>query len=279
VDIGIIGLGLIGGSLARDIKSCVKGARIFGYDCCQNAVESAAQSGLFETVSLSSNLCSLSSNPIDIVIIAVSVESTADTIRKVYDIVGDKCIITDVCSVKGHLTELSSLWGIRLVGGHPMAGTEKSGFDAGREGLFDGAAYIVTPYPSTAKSDLNKVVELIKAIGAKPILMEATEHDALVGRVSHLPHMIAYALSDHVIKETEPYIAGNGFFDMIRTASSSPKFWTQIAKSNKDNVIKELDAMILKLAGIKEIIEINEWEKLEKVLMRGKEKRDNLGRG
>jgi len=273
VNIGIVGLGLIGGSLAGDIKARVKDARIFGYDCCERTVEKARESGLFEQVfSKTDNLTALVMT--DIIIVAVSVASTADTIRKVYDAVGDKCIITDVCSVKGHLSELSSLWGIRLVGGHPMAGTEKSGFEAGREGLFDGAVYIVTPYPSTNKSDLNTVIKLVETIGAKPLLMEAEEHDTLASRASHLPHMIAYALSDHVIRDGEPYIAGKGFTDMIRIASSSPEFWTEVAEANRDNMIKELDTMILRLADIKGMIERGDWEKLEKRLEQGRKKRE-----
>jgi len=276
MNIGIIGLGLIGGSLARDIKARVKDARIFGYDSYEQAVELAQKSEIFETVSLSADLSSLSSHSFDIIIVAVSVADTAETVRKVYDIVGDKCIITDVCSVKGHLSELSGLWGIRLVGGHPMAGTEKSGFDAGREGLFDRAAYIITPYPSTAKDDLNTVIRLVETIGAKPLLMEAEEHDALVGRVSHLPHMAAYALCDHVIKDGEPYVAGKGFADMTRIASSSPKFWTEVAQANKNNIIKELSGIMLRLEDLKGMIERDEWAKLEGILERGKEKRERI---
>ncbi|MCL2370658.1 MAG: prephenate dehydrogenase/arogenate dehydrogenase family protein [Firmicutes bacterium] len=282
--IGIIGLGLIGGSLARDIKVRVKGAQIFGYDCCKKTVEAAEKSGLFEVVCVIPREIASSASPprndgwqgLDLIIVAVSVGTTAETIRAVYNAVGNRCIITDVCSVKGHLTALDGLTGIRLVGGHPMAGTEQSDFDAGRTGLFDRAAYIITPYPNTTKSDLNAVIKLAETIGAKPVIMEAEEHDTIVGRASHLPHMIAYALSDYVIRESEPYVAGKGFADMIRIASSSPKFWTEVAEANRGNIIREIDGMMLRLARIKEMAERGEWEDMERMFERGKGKRARI---
>ena len=273
--ITIVGLGLIGGSIAESLSG-VAGMSLYGVDTNPRTVMDAMVSGLFEDVygSLGEGADALKNS--DIVIVATAVGATYDTIARVYEIVGSGAIITDVASVKANLIGLSKRDGIRLVGGHPMAGTEKSGFGARVRGLFRGAKYIITPFATTCSGDLDTVVRLVLTLESKPMVMAADEHDTLVARCSHMPHIVAYALSDFVLRDSDPYIAGKGFLDMIRIASSSPEFWSDVSSLNRHKVVRELSGLIQSLDEYKNMIEGCDNNALVKRLRQSKQKRDEV---
>ena len=266
--IAITGLGLIGGSLGEDLRAAYPKAVLVGIDRCAGTVESARAAGLFDVVS--GDIKDVFGA--DVVFVAVDVGAVAEVVAEVYGVIGPAGVITDVGSVKGQLTGLDGLKGIRLVGGHPMAGTEMSGFSARKAGLFRGAAYVLTPYPNTSKADLNSVAGVVRALGARAVVMDAFEHDQLAAKVSHLPHMIAYALSSYAIREGEPWIAGKGFTDMVRTASSDPRFWAEVCALNGGNIRAQIDGMIGELERIKGML--NDTKVLYKYFAGAKEKRE-----
>jgi prephenate dehydrogenase len=169
-------------------------------------------------------------------------------IRDLAPFVAETCIITDVCSTKAEIANFVEALSKKLcfIGGHPMAGTEKSGYASSSPHLFENAYYVLTPCPSVSQDALGHLVSIIRGIGAIPVIMSAEEHDRAAAGISHLPHVIAAALVN-LVREMDSgsgrmqTLAAGGFRDITRIASSSPVMWENIVFSNKAQ-IKELIA-------------------------------------
>ena len=258
--IGIVGLGLIGGSLAIALKGryAVKGLAHKAEDG-----EYALSTGMVGE--LARGLGDFSDCAA--VVICTPLSLVRETAERLVSLYPDK-IISDVGSVKGMLTGIKG----RLIGGHPMAGTERKGVRAAKERLLENACYILTDYNGDAEA-LAFMKKLVADAGAIPVVMGAEEHDRLVGRVSHLVHMAAYCLVDAAIEGDEE-IVGSGFTDTTRVASSPPDFWNTVAALNRGNIVDGMDDYIARLTELRG--KIAAGEDITAYLAAAKDKRDRV---
>lgn len=256
--IGIIGLGLIGGSIAFALRDEFD---IVGYDTDLSSCDHAREIGLAEIVSVSEM------RDCDIVFVCVPVcimKSVLEEVAKELPNV----IVTDVASVKAPFAET----GGRYVGGHPMAGTEKGGIRAAKPHLFENAYWVIT---GNGK-DADTVQKTVEYMGAKPLRMTAVDHDRAVAQFSHAPHALAYALVTSTVESGVAPIAGSGFFDTTRIAGSSGDFWAEVFRLNKDNVLPAIDGAMSELAKIKDMLASDSFSELADYMNAAKQKRDAL---
>ncbi len=255
---GFIGLGLIGGSIAKALRLAYPECTIIAYDMSDSALQ-AAREDVVNTVY--NNVGPAFSN-CDIIFLCTPVDFNVGYLEQLKHIKKDSCIITDVGSVKKTIHDVIDKLNLGdcFIGGHPMAGSEHSGYAASRAGLLENAYYILTPGSSVSYTNVEKMQNLIKAIGAIPIVMTQDKHDKVTAAISHLPHMAAYALV-HLVEqsddedETMKIIAAGGFKDITRIASSSAVMWQQICGENKEQLLLFMDDYIASLTSLRNEIE------------------------
>ena len=235
--IGFIGLGLIGGSIAKTIRKFHPDYRLIAFDKDRNA--------LAEAVSLNviNGICDIEDEQLyncDYLFLCAPVEFNVEYMEKIKASLGENCILTDVGSVKNVIHEKVTELGLegRFIGGHPMAGSERSGFSNSSDHLLENAYYIITPGGEVALEKISDFTELISSLGAIPLVITAEEHDFITAGVSHLPHIVASALVNlvNLLDNDAQYmkmIAAGGFRDITRIASSSPVMWEQICLENQ----------------------------------------------
>ncbi|MGF7002107.1 prephenate dehydrogenase [Lachnospiraceae bacterium PFB1-21] len=253
-----VGLGLIGGSLAKGIKKNYQNTKIIAYDTNENDLKKALTDGVIdeakETIDESFKGC-------DFIFLCAPVSVNNDYLKALIPYLEEKTLITDVGSVKGPIVELATTLGIggSFIGGHPMTGSEKSGFESAKEHLFENAYYILTPTAQTPADKLERYLTLLTRIRALPKVMEASEHDFITGTISHLPHVVAASLV-HLVEDTDTKeqlmkeMAAGGFKDITRIASSSPAMWEQICLLNQENILKVMTRYIEELEKIKDLV-------------------------
>lgn len=254
----IIGLGLIGGSLARALRERMGIKDITAVNRSLEPINQAIADGNIVRGFTGLNEYVLDS---DIIFICTPVKRAMEYIDLLAGKVKPGCIITDVGSTKteivSHVNKMDNP--PCFIGGHPMAGTEKTGYAASFPHLFENAYYILTPAKSTAEYAMDCMLKLVKAIGGIPVILDADEHDKITGAISHVPHVIASALVNMVREMDSPegkmrLLAAGGFKDITRIASSSPEMWENIISSNRQKVYEILDCYIAALENIKNII-------------------------
>ncbi|HOM01509.1 MAG TPA: prephenate dehydrogenase [Acetivibrio sp.] len=243
--ISIIGLGLIGGSLARALKERLNIKSIAAVDINERSLSQAIKEGYISEGF--TELCESVYNS-DIIFICTPIKSTIDYITQLHGKVKDGCILTDTASTKGEIIDfINSLDNPPcFIGGHPMAGTEKAGFASSFSHLFENAYYIMSPSKNCPEESLESLAKIIKGIGAIPIKLDSKEHDIITATISHVPHVIASALVNLVKSSDSPdgkmqILAAGGFKDITRIASSNPKMWENIILSNKQIVKSTLN--------------------------------------
>lgn len=230
----VVGLGLIGGSVARDLAAL--GIEVSAYDAAPSQLSAAMHDGVVRR-RLSASLEEIADA--DLVVIAVPVDEALDVLRRAAPFLGKAMLITDVGSTKARIVALATELGIggRFIGAHPMAGDHRSGWMASRAGLFvDAPLYLCAAVDSTPRARL-LAQGLWRTLGARPIEVDAAAHDERLAWTSHLPHMIAVALGltlgeGNVTRDD----LGPGGRDMTRIAGSSPEMWTAIAVDNADPI-------------------------------------------
>ena len=255
---GFIGLGLIGGSVAKALKLTNPNCKIIAFDKDTQALALAAQEKICD---LSCSQVDETFSPCDIFFLCTPVDFNTSYLEKIKQIRKENSIITDVGSVKKTIHD--SVRKLQMedsfIGGHPMAGSESSGYASSRAGLLENAYYILTPTTSVSKDKVALLASILKEIGSIPILMSEEKHDTVTAAISHLPHMAAYALvnlihdsddADHTMK----MIAAGGFKDITRIASSSPIMWQQICGENKEKLLDFMDAYIAELTALRSSI-------------------------
>ena len=258
--VAVVGLGLIGASLALALKERY---RITGCSRSPKTEAYALSHGIVHEIRPLSDL-----RGVDCVVVCTPLQTVRATIEKVYAVVGESAIITDVGSVKGFLCGMSG----RIVGGHPMAGTEHSGIKAAKKHLFENATYCVVPYRNSAPQDVEFVCSLAKSAGARPVRMSADTHDSLAADFSHMPHMSAYALAASAIGE-DCSVAGSGFSDCTRIACSDPDFWTEVFRLNRANVLRSLNEFASELSAMRALLEKEDYDSLKTALAHAQKKR------
>ncbi|HEX6909848.1 MAG TPA: prephenate dehydrogenase/arogenate dehydrogenase family protein [Longimicrobium sp.] len=243
----ILGLGLIGGSLARDLHA--RGVRVFAWDRDASAVRAAMAEGIAEPVSWS--------EPVDAVILAVPVLAARDLLATVAEQAKGARLITDAGSTKASIVRAAQEVGIgaRFVGSHPLAGDHRSGWDASRAGLFAGALVYLSPTPSTRDEAMRLASALWTSVGARPEVMDAADHDLLLAWTSHLPQMVSSALGGALAgRGIARGALGPGGRDVTRLAGSSPEMWADILLDNAGALVPALASLITRLEGMRAAI-------------------------
>lgn len=278
--IGFIGLGLIGGSIARTIRKFHPDYRLIAFD--------KDRSALAEAVSLNviNGICDIEDEQLyncDYLFLCAPVEFNVEYMEKIKASLGENCILTDVGSVKSVIHEKVTEFGLegRFIGGHPMAGSERSGFSNSSDHLLENAYYIITPGGEVALEKISDFTELISSLGAIPLVITAEEHDFITAGVSHLPHIVASALVNlvNLLDNDAQYmkmIAAGGFRDITRIASSSPVMWEQICLENQKNISTVLDEFIRMLIQIRCSIDNKEADNIFDMFASSKDYRDSI---
>ena len=257
--IGFIGLGLIGGSLAKTIKRIYPETELLATSGHLSTITAAFED---HTISNDTLLAMKDFSDCDIIFLCCPVQKNIEYIKELKPFLKKGCILSDVGSVKGDIHE--SITALELesffIGGHPMAGSEKTGYQAATAYLLENAYYILTPTAKTDTTVLHAFRDYIASLGSVPMIMDAKTHDHATASISHLPHIIAATLVNYVKdsgtkSEVMKRLAAGGFKDITRIASSSPVMWQNICLKNKDNIVKILDQYIDSLEDFKEAVE------------------------
>ena len=277
--IGFYGLGLIGGSLARSIKRVHEEYELYACDADPDILRKAKESGVIDEI------CDETDPRLfqcDYLFLSAPVEFNVQFLYKAKGLLSGNCILTDTGSVKSPIHKKVEELGLsgHFIGGHPMAGSEKSGFEASRDRLFENAYYMITPgdVPIDVLTDFT---QLITDIGALPMLVTPEEHDFMTAGVSHLPHIVASALVNLVkaLDNDQHYmksIAAGGFRDITRIASSSPVMWQQICLENKGNISNVLDDFIRLLVQIRCYIDSADQRSIYEMFCSSRDYRDSI---
>jgi len=234
--IAICGLGLIGGSLARALSR--RGYRVIGVDRARPLGRARAARAIARGMPLEAAV-----READLVLLAALPEANLRLLRRIARLRRDGLVIADVTSVKRPIVREARRLGLsRFVGGHPMAGRERSGFAAARADLFRGRPFVLVPGPDPKA--LWTVRRIARDIGARPVSMSAAEHDRVMARLSHLPQLLAWTLFEaarsHAATRRRLGLAGSGFRDMTRLARSPRRMWREILAANRDEVSRAL---------------------------------------
>jgi prephenate dehydrogenase len=243
--IAIFGVGLIGGSLALCFKG-KSGLRVIGHSHRQSSIERYLARGVVDEATTSMEDAAREA---DFIFLCVPVGNLEDYLRRLASMkLKPGCIITDVGSTKASVAACAralDFGGAVFIGGHPMAGKEKSGVEAATSLLFENAYYVLTPDPGTPREAVDRLAELIRLTKANIVFVDPEEHDTIVGAISHLPHVIAVQLVNQIrqYNESNPLysaLAAGGFRDITRIASSDPVIWRDILINNRAVLIRLL---------------------------------------
>ncbi|HJP35404.1 MAG TPA: prephenate dehydrogenase/arogenate dehydrogenase family protein [Gammaproteobacteria bacterium] len=278
----VIGIGLIGGSLARALRAAGVVETIVG---CGRGEENLSRALELNVIDESSRDPATAVADADMVVIATTLGATPSVLASIAPTVCPEAVVTDVGSAKRRVVEAArSRLGknfTRFVPGHPIAGTEKSGVDASFASLYRDHRVILTPLPETEPTALRRVTEMWEATGATVTEMDADHHDDVLAATSHLPHMLAYALVECLAGmegsgEIFAYAAG-GFRDFTRIASSNPEMWCDIAMDNRDALLSKLELFAATYEQLSDALESNDRKALLEMFTRAKAARDESG--
>ncbi len=282
--VAIIGVGLIGGSLAMVLREKGIADYIVGIGRGIKNLEAAKKAGVVDSYTQDARE---GVKDADFIVVATPVCGIAKIVKEIVPYLKSGAIVTDVGSVKKSIVEeIDNILpeDISFVGGHPIAGTENAGAEAAFPTLFQSRRCILTPTKKTNKAALEKVKKLWEIAGSEVILMDADKHDKILAAVSHLPHVVAYSLVNTVssIKDFDEdivkYSAG-GFRDFTRIASSPPEMWRDICLLNKDAILDVVRRFQNTLKGLEEMIKDSDGDGLQREFGKAKGVRDGLKNG
>ena len=257
--IGFIGLGLIGGSIAKAVRQYYPDYEIVAFDKNKEALALATQESVIDvaatTIDNNFHNCNY-------IFLCAPVASNTAYLKQLTEYLDDDCILTDVGSVKANIHEEVQTLGIGkyFIGGHPMAGSEKSGYSNSKAMLIENAYFILTPTDQVAREKVEAYEKFAESLKALPVILDYRVHDQITGTISHLPHIIASTLVNFVKThdtkdEMMKNLAAGGFKDITRIASSSPTMWQHICLKNKDNISQILASYIKYLEEVKSMID------------------------
>ncbi len=278
--ITIIGVGLLGGSIGLAVKRRKLASEVAGFVRRSASLKDCEKAGAVDFAT--TDLLAAVSNS-DLVILCTPLAQMLPIAKQFLPALKRGAIITDVGSVKtGVVRELESLikkTGAHFVGSHPMAGAEKTGVVAARADLFGNAVCVLTPTKKSSASAVRKLEQFWKSLGARVLKMDAAQHDLLVSRSSHLPHVIAATLANLVLNPASPKsqatLCATGFRDTTRIASGSPEMWRDIALANRKNLSRSLDAFITDLQKFQRTLKKSDAKSISKFFTTAKARRDN----
>ncbi len=279
--LAIIGVGLIGGSLALALKQAGAVGHVAGCGRNQKNLDKAVQLGVIDSYEES---ISDAVKGADIVVLAVPLGAMQSVFVQIKDVIGDATVITDVGSAKQSVVDIASAnLGPRIgqfVPGHPIAGTEKSGVEAGFASLYQNRRVILTPLDSTDPAAIARIDAMWRQCGASVEYLGVGHHDKVLAATSHLPHMLAYALVNYLSRlndheEIFNYAAG-GFRDFTRIASSDPVMWRDVCISNGDALLTLIEGYKNELDQVSAAIRDADHEHLPQLFGKAKSERDSL---
>ena len=271
--VAVIGLGLLGGSVAGAARARRVAARVVGVTRGRDVAALARERGVVDEAVLDPAAGAAGA---DLLVLATPVFAMADALRAAAPGLAEGALVTDVGSVKAPLAEtLPGLLpaGVRYVGAHPMAGGHESGLRHARADLFDGAPCVLTPVPGTPRASVARVAEFWTALGARVLERDPAAHDAEVAWVSHLPHALAFAYAGALAGAPAGASAlrGAGFRDFTRIAWSEPELWADILVHNRKALAAPLAAAGERLAALARLVEAGDAEALERFLAAARE--------
>jgi prephenate dehydrogenase len=281
-NIYLIGLGLIGGSIALSIKQKDPTIHIIGFDINEDQVMLAKKIGAIDEISptLFPDLAT-----VDIIFISTPVQQTINIIEQLQAVeLKQGVIITDVGSTKVKIVECATKYlngRIKFIGGHPMAGSHKSGILAAKPHLFENAFYILTPSEYVTPQDLSVLTEVLQGTKANFIEMSPEEHDKVTGVISHFPHIVAASLVYQAESYEEQFplvkrLAAGGFRDITRIASSNPAMWRDILLHNKGPLLNLFEEWISEMERVKSFVANEQADQLYTYFEHAKQYRDGL---
>ena len=275
--IGIIGLGLIGGSLGFDLRDC--GHIIYGVSRRESTCQRAIERGVVDEANIS--LKSLQT--VDLIFICTPINKIYSTVKNVINDLNKNIIITDVGSVKTPIVkQCEQLWD-NFIGGHPMAGTAEQGIEAAQKNLFKNAPYVITPTEKTPKNSIKILENLAHSLNSTVYTCSPEEHDQAVAWISHLPVIISASLIASCSGETDKNVlnlaqqlASSGFKDTSRVGGGNPELGVMMAEYNQTALLKALRGYHQQLEQIIETIEQKQWQSLEQLLMKTQTERSQF---
>ena len=278
--VGFIGLGLIGGSIAKTIKKKYPDTTLIATARHADTIQEAHDFGTIEN----DTLLPLSDfADCDYIFLCTPVQQNLIYLKELKSVIKPSCIITDVGSVKSDIHKAVTALDIEanFIGGHPMCGSEKTGFFNATEYLLENAYYIITPTAKTAPAQLEDFHALVKSLGSVPMILDYEKHDFATAAISHLPHIIASSLVNLVSdlddeQETMRTIAAGGFKDITRIASSSPVMWQNICLSNQEQILKLTDCYIHALQNIRSSVADAKSDDIISFFRNAKDYRDSI---
>ncbi len=273
--VAIIGLGVIGASLGMALRNARPDLEVVGIDANQESMEKA-----LEMDAISSHLSNWDLSGCEVVFIATPLRTIPEILLLIRDTLSPNTIITDVGSVKSWVMQQYERYlptGIDAIGGHPLAGSDRSGVTGADKYLFENAVYVLTPFPSTNSSVLDTLKNLLENTGAQLEVMTAAEHDQIVSKVSHLPHILAASLMNNLEQHKGALrLAAGGLRDTTRIAASNPLIWEDILLYNGQAVKAEISLLISQLNSYLQAIESGDGKALHQYLASAQTMRKNL---
>lgn len=275
--IAVLGLGLIGGSLALALHQAGIAKQISGYDANPDVTRRAKER---EAITNMHTSVEEAVQQADLVVLATPILAMPELFERIAPALKPGALVTDTASTKAKiLTWAKTLLPAHVVfvGGHPMAGREHSGIEAAEEGLFEGCAYCLTPTTQTPSEAVARLSEVVIRLGAHPLVLDAERHDRLVAGISHLPFVLSSALVQ-VLSAGEDWsemtrLAAGGFRDMSRLAAGSPTMYRDICLTNKQAILNWLDALVQQLESVRTLIDTSD-DALETYFARAKQVRE-----
>lgn len=279
--LALIGVGLIGGSLARALRDAGQVREIVGHGRGLANLQRAVDLGVIDRVETT---LPATVRDADMIVLATPVGSMEKILQAIAPYLAPMAVVTDVGSVKGTIADMARrVLGdkfARFVPGHPIAGTERSGVEASFSSLYAGRRVVLTPLAETNVEAVTRVRNMWQAAGAEVVSMSVEHHDTVLAATSHLPHLLAYALVDMLARlgdknEIFAYAAG-GFRDFTRIASSDPVMWRDISLANREAIVRLLKQYRSEVDNLIKAVTAGEGEKLHTLFTRAKMARDAL---
>lgn len=277
----IVGLGLIGGSLALGLKRR-DDLTIVGYDTNAQSLSTAKKLGVIDEIA---STMEDSAKQADIIVFATPVSITINLMRLLPAWqLKNNVIVTDTGSTKNEIMHAAITLkenGITFIGGHPMAGSHKSGVGAARAHLFENAYYLITPFKDEKKENIEFLKEILKVTKAKLVEISSLDHDHMTATVSHFPHLIAASLVHQLSEENKSFpftkqLAAGGFRDITRIASSNPVMWRDITMQNRQEISNQLQMWIEEMHCLKQLLDNADPNDIEDYFAQAKQIRDEL---
>ncbi|MEX3547732.1 MAG: prephenate dehydrogenase/arogenate dehydrogenase family protein [Burkholderia sp.] len=278
----IFGVGLIGGSLSRALceRGTVQAGRVIGVGRSQASVERARELGVVDAIAALDDEAQLRAalDGADLVLLAVPVAQTGPLLARIAPLLDPATIVTDAGSTKSDVVAAAraALGGkiVQFVPAHPIAGRESSGVEAALPDLYVGRNVVICALPENPAASIERIDAMWRATGAVTGAMDATQHDRVFAAVSHLPHVLSFALVEQILGEADADLkfsfAAGGFRDFTRIAASSPEMWRDVCIANRSALLDELDAYTSVLARLREAIEAGDGTALEAVFARSR---------